>query len=140
VYLKSFTIYWSESRGPQYFVSLVGFLTSIGIVYSSPTFWVLLAFIVYVPYITFTSLDVCTFIGKKCAITDDDFAYYGIRFNAPENSTYGRDKTWKQTDSVKISVAGIQPPGDSEADEKQLELCARMGIEVEAGINDTIIA
>ena len=71
VYLKSYSIFWFESRAIQYFRRFFSFVVAIGIIYY-PLFFILLSLVVFFPYILFAYIDVMVFIGKLINLQDDD--------------------------------------------------------------------
>ena len=71
VYLKSYSVYWFESRAIQYFQRLFSFITVIGIIYY-PLFFILLSLVVFFPYILFAYVDIMVFIGKLINLQDED--------------------------------------------------------------------
>ena len=72
VYLKSYSVYWFESRAIQYFQRFFSFVVVIGINYY-PLFFIFLSLVVFFPYILFAYVDIMVLIGKQINLQDEDF-------------------------------------------------------------------
>ena len=72
VYLKSYSVYWFESRAIQYFQRFFSFVVVLGINYY-PKFFIFLSLVVFFPYILFAYVDIMVLIGKQINLQDEDF-------------------------------------------------------------------
>jgi len=72
VYLKSYSVYWFESRAIQYFQRFFSFVVVIGINYY-PLLFIFLSLVVFFPYILFAYVEIMVLIGKQINLQDEDF-------------------------------------------------------------------
>ena len=72
VYLKSYSVYWFESRAIQYFQRFFSFVVVLGINYY-PKFFIFLSLVVFFPYILFAYVEIMVLIGKQINLQDEDF-------------------------------------------------------------------
>ena len=87
VYLKSYSVYWFESRAIQYFHRFFSFVAVIGIIYY-PLAFIFLSLIVFFPYILFAYVDIMVLIGKQINLQDEDLKIIlGSKYFKSETST-----------------------------------------------------
>ena len=78
VKLKSWGVYTSHSRFFSIIQALFQFSMTVGILYTDPYTWLILSFIVFVPMITASALEVFVLTGHFFGVTDDDFVSFFV--------------------------------------------------------------